>query len=409
VKTRNRGSKTVTSYGDAAAGRLRWARLPLAAAASLVMVAAPAAYLSAAPASASSDAPLTAPAINADSLSPIVSDGSAFVTVAADANGDVVMFYEPFGTSEWTRQVISNAAQTGAAFINPTIASNEEGQVEIVAWEQDTGYLLSWTGQVGDTFPAPDYVSTSGLDDQEPSLAYSPSGGNYVLADADVDGDINSWYTTDDQGDWSSSEQVVAGDSVLFQQAVITMTSQGAVVAGYGNVLYTFFDPYGEDDWTESCVLAQDVVPNLSLSITTSSSDAYVAFDSANDQGNDGVDVETLNDVGECSHLSKAGDLEAPGAGGYGGTAVAWSGSNIVVVSKDGDGVLRSWYSDSNMILHPEKVASDNQSTAYGTCPSVTIADLTVQIVDTTSTGADLYGFASTIGSSTQTRQKIGS
>jgi hypothetical protein len=377
------------------------------------MVAAPATYLAAAPASASPDAPSTVPAINADSLSPVVSDGFAFVTIAADADGDVVMFYEPFGTSKWTRQVISNAAQTGVAFINPTIASNGDGQVDIVAWEQDTGYLLSWTGQVGDAFPAPDYVSTSGLDDQEPSLAYSPSGGNYVLADADGNGDINSWYTTDDQGDWSSSEPVVSGQHGQFQQAAITMTSQGAVVAGYGsppsNALYTFFDPYGEDDWTESCVLIHDVVPNLSLSIATSGSDAYVAFDSENVQDNVGVDVEAVNEAGGCNHLSQAGDLEAASAGGYGGTGVAWSGSNIVVVSKDADGVLRSWYSDSNLNLHPEKVAADNQSTVYGTYPSVTIADNTVQVVDTTSTGADLYGFASTIGSSTQTRQKIGS
>lgn len=150
------------------------------------MVAAPATYLAAAPASASPAAPSTAPPIDADSLAPVVSDGSAFATVAADANGDLVMFYEPFGASRWTRQVIS------------------------------------------------------GRDDQEPSLAYSPSGGNYVLADADAAGDINSWHTTDGQGGWSPSEQVVSGQHVQFQQAAITMTSQGAVaiparLAGLGS------------------------------------------------------------------------------------------------------------------------------------------------------------------------------
>jgi hypothetical protein len=336
--------------------------------------------------------------ISPQSTAPVVSDGSGLATTEVDANHDVVLFTQSSGAATWDEQTIATSARAKDYF-DPEIASNGTGGLVVAALD-GKGHLWSWSGSVGTKFHKSVVSETSTY--STPSIAYSSAGGNFVVASTDAAHDVDFWYQS---GSSWAPELVQSGQHVPFVAAVVTLTDTGAVVVAtdYQSELDVFYQPLFASGWTLTSTSAGGFVDP---SVAWSGTDVLVAIDQAGVQfGDQSLDVISYSDKGIFAANTALG--ESTTTGSLTGTAIAWSGFNVGVVSQDaqGDGALNFFYSDSDFVFHEESVAVGTPHRGYNFFPGIAVANDSVEITDVSN--ADLYGFSQAVGASGWTLQVI--
>jgi hypothetical protein len=336
--------------------------------------------------------------VSPNSTAPVVSYGGGLVTSVVDENGDVLLFTQATGAPTWTKRTIATA--TGAVeYFDPEISSNGNGGLIIVA-KDSNGHLESWSGRVGGKFQ--EFVVSESSTYSTPSVAYSPTGENFVITATDASDNIDFWYLG--STGWTP-ELVESGQFVHFLAAVVTVTDTGVLVVGTDNEqeLDAFYQPYFASGWTLTSTKPGGYID---LSVVWSGTDVLVATDQAGAQaGDQSLNVISYSDKGVAASDTAVGESSTTGF--LTGTAIAWSGFNAVVVSQDaqGDGALNFFYSDSGFVFHKEPVATGNAGRGYGFFPGIAVANSSVEITDVSD--ADLYGFSQAVGASGWPRQVI--
>jgi hypothetical protein len=336
--------------------------------------------------------------ISPQSTAPVVSYGDGLATVEVDSLHDVVLFTEPSGSTSWSMKTIA-AAKAGTKYFNPGIASDGNGDLTIAAVDAG-GHLWSWSGSIGTKLHRTSVSDTSKY--STPSIAYSPTGENFVISATDSAGNVDFWYQS--AGSWAP-ELVQTGQLVHFFAAVATVTDAGVVVVATDEQqeLDAFYQPFFASGWTLTSTAAGGYIDP---SAVWNGTDVLVAIDKAGVQaGDQSLDVKSYSDKGIFVSDTPVG--ESTTAGDLTGTAIVWSGFNAGVVSQDseGDGALNFFYSDSNFVFHEESVATGTPHRDYGFFPGIAAANSSIEITDVSN--ADLYGFSQAIGGSGWSRQVI--
>lgn len=362
--------------------------------------------------------PLTAPPILDAASAPVVYDGSGFATVTTDIVGNVLLFTEANGSDTWTETKLYDAGQ-GTGVYDPAIATDGNGTLGIVATETGSGqgYLLSWIGQVGGSFTQ-EVVADDQAYDTNPSIAYSPTGENFVMTDIDAGGNVDYWYSTTAAGGWVEQAGIATNDS-QWSQAVITTTDVGVVIVvtnatasgglpqGQAVVTENWYQPYFSSGWSYAGGVNFD---DYGLSIAWTGSEILLA--SAQTGHNYGqpasikfMALQQMNDTG--GYLSYGQKIA--GHAVTGSTSIAWSapGSNAVVTYQSGNALYLSYSNTTVTSFTTEKVKANTATTVYADYPSVVVGNDTVQITDATTDGKHLYGFSQPVGGIVWPRQTI--
>jgi hypothetical protein len=336
--------------------------------------------------------------ISPQSTAPVVSYGGGLATTEVDENHDVLLFTQVSGTTTWVEQTIATSARA-KEYIDPEIASDGSGDVMIVALDTK-GHLWSWSGSVGAKFTKSMVSETSTY--STPSVAYSPGGGNFVVASTDAAHNVDFWY---EAGSSWIPELIQSGQAVPYVAAVVTLTDTGAVVVATDDQgqLDAFYEQLFASGWTPTSTSPGGYIDP---SVAWSGSDVLVAVDQAGVQfGDQSLHVISYSDKGVF--ISNTGLGESSTTGSLTGTGIAWSGFNAVVVSQDaeGDDSLNFFYSDPGFVFHEESVAVGTPHRGYNFFPGIAVASDSVEITDVSN--ADLYGFSQAVGASGWTLQVI--
>jgi hypothetical protein len=231
--------------------------------------------------------------------SPVAYTGGGFVTAATDSAGDVLLFVQSNGADSWIRSVLYKAGRT-MGMSDPTVAANPaNGSVAVIAAQAGTGYLYSWTGQVGGTFTQ-SVVADDQAYDYDPSVAYSATGNNFVLTDIDSSNNIDYWYSTTNAGGWVQQDAVPADGGQPWTQAVITTTDKGVVIAATDGsseapVQVTYYQPFFGSTWTYTGGVNLN---ESGLSIVWTGTEVLLAAAQTNSGGAQFLALSTISDTG---------------------------------------------------------------------------------------------------------------
>jgi len=342
----------------------------------------------------------------AEGDAPVVDYGSGFATAAITDHGNkVLLFTEPFGATSWTKKVLDSKGQTyggdGSPTLGPAITTNGDGTIAIAALSATTGTIDTWIGGVNRPLsmaqlPYEDEYYTT------PSVAYSAAGNNFVVATTDSGGGVDYFYSTTKTGGWV--QQVITTGTGYYSQAVATTTSSGVVVAATqesaGTPTNIYYQPYSTTGWTVAGQLAST---SDGLSITATGGTAALCLAVSNS-----VQELTLSDTGEIeADNTVASDVTSPTTFPYWylwNTAIAWSGTNVVVTFNNGND-LQFYYSDPDVTTFygPETIAK----ATYYSDPSVAVGDSTVQVVAPSVKGTLLGSWSQVTGGTSWTYEQV--
>ena len=315
--------------------------------------------------------PILTNAYHVQSNRAIAWNGSATVVTATDAFGNLYYWYQPGGSTGWTKQPVASS-NSDTSYYDAQITASPTG-VMITAVEYYTGSIDFWWQADGTTPWHQETVASGGQAGYfgGPSIAFT--GAGVYIAATDKYGNVELWYAQDGTSSWS--EQLVQhpyDGTSYFENASVAWD-------GYGSEPFVSADDQitGDmDAWVPSVDGFWQVqqVEGPESGVTFSHADI---IESAG-----GMAMIYQMDASNLQYAAKGTEASSwdyytaaswfPGNDAYVDPSMAWTGTGEMIVANDtATGELDAWTGEA-AVGHPfaEQIiapgASDGGAYDYG-------------------------------------------